>query len=146
MVPWKLKWPTSCKNVIEEILFFDTVYWNWWQSFKRKKCKFDKLACITDFFETVNEKNASMTSPSPNLGVDETLYPYRGSAGIKQHKPNKPAKNGLLYRSLYDAVVPCTFYRLQYARKLLQTNNEASKYYISGIDEYTKYLVNSSDH
>ena len=87
-----------------------------------------------------------MTSPSPNLGVDETLYPYRGSTGIKQHNPNKPAKNGLLYRSLYDAVVPCTFYRLQYARKLLQTNNEASKYYISGTDKYTKYLANGVNH
>ena len=45
--------------------------------------------------------------------------------------------------SLYDAVVPYTYYRLQYARKLLETNHEASKYYISGREKYKKYLVSS---
>ena len=67
---------------------------------REERWQFDKLVCITDFFETVNEKNASMTSPSPNLALDETLYPYRGSAGIKQYNPNKPARNGLLYLQL----------------------------------------------
>ena len=38
--------------------------------------------------------------------------------------------------------MPYTYYTLTYAGKPSKTNNEASKYYISGTDEYTKYLVN----
>ena len=59
---------------------------------------------------------------------------------------SKPAKYGLLYRSLCDAVVPFTYYTLSYAGKPSETNNEASKYYITGTDEYTKYLVNGVNH
>ena len=64
--------------------------------------------------------------------------PYHGSIGIKQYNPSKPAKYGLLYRSLCDAVVPYTYYTLPYAGKPSKTNIVASKYNISGSDEYTK--------
>ena len=47
-----------------------------------------------------------MRYPSPFLTVDETLCPYRGHREIKQYNPSKPAKYGLLYCSLCDAVVP----------------------------------------
>ena len=86
--------------------------------------QFEKFACIRDIFETLNEKNASMRSPSPYLVIAEILYPHRGSIGIKQHNPRKPAKCRLLYRSLCDAVVP---YALLYAQKPSETNNGASK-------------------
>ena len=33
----------------------------------------------------------------------ETLYPMRTQVRIKQYKPNKPAKYGLLFKSLNDA-------------------------------------------
>ena len=112
---------------------------------REERWQFDKFACIRDFFETVNEKNASVRSPSPYLAIDETLYPYRGSIGIKQYNLSKPAKYGLLYHSLRDAVVPYTYYTLPYAGKPSKTNNEASKY-ISGTDEYSKYLVNGGNH
>ena len=78
-----------------------------------------------------------MRSPLPYLGIDETLYPYCVSVGIKQYNLSKPAKYGLYYRSLCDAVVTCTYYTLPYPRKPSKTNNEASKYYISQTDEYT---------
>ena len=38
------------------------------------------------------------------------------------------------------------YYTLPYARKPSKTNNEASKYYVSGTDEYTKYFVNDVNH
>ena len=41
-----------------------------------------------------------MTSPSPNLGLDETLYPYRGSTGMKQYNPNKRASLFAAYMML----------------------------------------------
>ena len=98
------------------------------------------------FFQTVNEKNASMRSPSPYIAIDETLYLYHGSIDIKQYKPRKPAKYGLLYRSLCDAVMPYTYYTFPYAWNSSKRNIEVSKYYISETDEYTKYLVNGVNH
>ena len=87
-----------------------------------------------------------MRSPSSYLAIDETLYPYSGYISIKKYNPSKPAKYGLLNRSLCDAVVPYTYYTLPYSGKPSKRNNEASKYYISETDEYTKYLVNGVNH
>ena len=78
--------------------------------------------------------------------IDQTLYPYRGSIGIKQYNPGKPANYELLYCRLCRAVVPYTYYTLPYPRKPSKTNNAVSKYYISGTDEDTKYLVNGLNH
>ena len=83
----------------------------------KERRQFDKFACIRDFFKTVNEKNASMRISSPYLAKDETFYPYRGSIGVKQYNPSKPAQYGLLYRSLCDATVPYTYYKLPYVGK-----------------------------
>ena len=82
-----------------------------------------------------------MRSSLAYLAIDETLYPYCGSIGIKQYNPSKPATYGFLYRSLCDAVVSYTYYTLPYAGKPSERNNEASKYYISGTYEYTIYQV-----
>ena len=98
----------------------------------------DKYAAIREFFESVNVQNAKMRGPSTFVSVDETLYPYRGKIGLKQYNPSKPAKYGLLYRSLCDAVVPYTYYTLPYNGKPDSPDNE---FYVTGTDEYTKYLV-----
>ena len=146
MVPWGLKWPLCCDNVIEEISFFDTVYWIWWQSFKRRNvaiwqvCMHQRFVRNRKWKEGLNEKSTTI------LSYRWTLYPFRGSIRIKQYNLSKPAKYGLLYRSLCDAVVPYTYYTLSYAGKPSETSNEASKYYIAGTDEYTKYLVNGVNH
>ena len=87
-----------------------------------------------------------MRSPSPYLAIDEILYPQRSSIGITQYNPRKPARYRLLYRSLCDAVVTYTYHTLPYARKPSEINNEASKYYIAGTDEYKKYLVSGVNH
>ena len=59
--------------------------------------KTDKFACMKNLFEDLNERNARMKHPSPMLAIDESLYPYRGHIGFKQHNPNKAATYGLLY-------------------------------------------------
>ena len=58
-----------------------------------------------------------MRCPSALLAVDETLYPYMGHIGFKQYNPQKPAKYGLLYRSLCDSTVTYTYFSLAYAGK-----------------------------
>ena len=52
-------------------------------------------------------------------------------------------KYGLLFRSFCDAVDSYCYYRLPYAGKpdSLKENN-VKKYYMSGMDEYTIYLLN----
>ena len=67
------------------------------------------------FFEKFNRNIATARYPSSYIAADETLYPYLEKIGFKQS--NKPAKYGLFYRSLCDAVVSYTSYSLPYAGK-----------------------------
>ena len=84
---------------------------------KEERRQFGKFACLRAFFKTVNEKNASMRSSSAYLAMDKTLYPYRGSIGIKRYNPRQPATYRLLYCSLCDAAVYNMYYTLPYAGK-----------------------------
>ena len=101
----------------------------------------DKFAAIREFFMKMNENNRGCRNLSPYVSVDKTLYPYRGRIGMKQYNPSKPAKYGLLYRSLCDAKVPYTYSTLPYAGKPEVIG--ANYYYVTGCDEYTKWLVNN---
>ena len=111
------------------------------KSTRGDRWKSDKFACQRELFEMMNEQNSKRRFPSPLLAVDETLYPYCGSIGFKQYNPSKPAKYGLLYRSLCDSSVSYTYYTLPYAGKPEENTGEPRKYYVTGTDEYTKYLV-----
>ena len=107
-------------------------------STRKERWTTDKYAAFRDFFELMNKNNATSRIPSPYTSIDETLYPYRGHIGLKQYNPSKPAKYGLLYRSLCDASIPYTYWTLPYAGK---PDVLGSDYYVTGTDEYTKYLV-----
>ena len=72
---------------------------------------------MRSFFEKFNPNIATACYPSSYKAADETLYPYLEKMGFKQYNPNKPAKYGLFYRSLCDAVVSYTSYSLPYAGK-----------------------------
>ena len=108
---------------------------------RRQRWREDKFAAIREFFMKMNENNGRCRNPSPYVSVDETLYPYHGRIGMKQYNPSKPAKYGLLYRSLCDAKVPYTYSTLPYAGKSEVIG--ANDYYVTGCDEYTKWLVNN---
>ena len=99
---------------------------------------------MQSFFESFNKNISKSGYPSSYLAVDETLYPYGGGIGFKQYNPSKSAKYGLLYRSLCDATVPYTYFSFPSAGKpeVLNKENPATSYYVTGTDEYTKYLVN----
>ena len=89
----------------------------------------------------MNEQNSKRRYPSPLLAVDKTLYPYRGSIGFKQYNLSKPAKYGLLYRSLCDSSVSYIYYTFPHAGNPEENTGEPGKYHVTGTDEYTKYLV-----
>ena len=108
---------------------------------RSERWKFDKYTAFRDFFEAVNINNAKWRNPSFYLAIDETLYPYRGKIGLKMYMPNKPCTYGLLYRSLCDALVPYSYFTHPYGGKPEETNEETEKYYVTGTDNFTKYLV-----
>ena len=108
--------------------------------------KNDKFACMREIFEAMNSCNANMTCPLALLAVDETLHSYRDHIGFKQYNPQKPEKDGLLYRSLCDSTVTYTYFSLPYTGKPEFVGGNGAKFYITGTDEYTKYLVNGLSH
>ena len=101
--------------------------------------KNDRFAAARQFFIKFNENCSKNRVPSPYVSIDETLYPYRGKVSMRQYNPNKPAKYGILYRSLSDAVVPYTYYTLPYAGKPNEINDNS--HYVTGTDKCTEYLV-----
>ena len=70
------------------------------------------------------------------------FVPVLWSHWFKQCNPNKPAKYGLLFRSLCDSTTTYTYYTLTYAGKPEVAEGDTAKYYITGTDTYTQYLVN----
>ena len=90
---------------------------------RMNRWKHDKYAAFREFFKAVNQNNGKMRNPSYHLAIDKTLHPFRGRIRMKQYNPSKPAKYGLLYRSLCDAVVPYTYITLPYAGKPDDINN-----------------------
>ena len=60
---------------------------------------------------------ASILVPEEFLSLDETLFPTRVGVGFCQYNKSKPAKYGLLFRSLNSASVPYTYTSLVYAGK-----------------------------
>ena len=104
-----------------------------------QRWKSDRFAAFREFFRCFNENCAQLRTPLEYLAIDETLYPYQGKIVIRQYNPNKPAKYGILYRSISDSRVPYTYYTLPYAGKPEEITDDSE--YVTGTDNYTKYLV-----
>ena len=98
----------------------------------------DRFTTIREFFEIFNRNCMNHVIPSEYLSIDETLYPMRTQVRIKQYKPNKPAKYGLLFKSLNDARFPHTYQSLPYAGKPAAGEGP---YYLNKTEDYVKKLV-----
>lgn len=103
----------------------------------------DRFTAFRSFFNEFNSNCIALRIPSDFLSIDETLYPYRGRITIKQYNPNKPAKYGILYRSLSDARLPYTYNTLPYAGKPNAITEKRE--YVTGTDNYTKWLVKGAE-
>ena len=104
-----------------------------------QRWKSDRFAAFREFIRCFNENCIQLRTPLAHLAIDEILYPYRGKIVICQYNPKKPAKYGILYRSISDSRVPYTYYTLQYAGKPEEITDNSE--YVTGTDNYTKYLV-----
>ena len=123
----------KCFQFISRFFEFDV------RKTREERWKHDKFACMRYIFDEVNCKFSKGWKPSPFLLIDETLYPYRGHISFKQYNPSKHTTYGLLFHSLWDASVP---YSLPYAGKPDVIDDETNKYYVTGTENYTKYLLN----
>ena len=99
----------------------------------------DRFAACRDLFELFNNSIDQVLFPSEFLTIDETLYPMRHQIAFKQFNPFKPAKYGILFKSINDARFPFTYKVSVYASKPTAGTGD---YYIEGIQAYVKDLVN----
>ena len=83
--------------------------------------------------ELFNKNCQKHVIPSEYLAIDGTLYTVRNQISLKQYNPNKPAKYGLLCKSLNDARFPHTYNSLVYAGKPEQGDGP---FHIEGIETY----------
>ena len=117
------------KLLIQSIMFDEKRTENW---------PHDRFAVIRNVFEQFNKNCLKHVIPSEYLAIDETSDPMRNQISIKQYNPNKPAKYGLLFKSLNDVRFPYTYNSLVYAGKPEQGDGP---FYIEGIETYIKTLV-----
>ena len=65
----------------------------------------------------------------------------RTGLNFKQYNRSKPAKYGMLFRSIDSARFPYTFTAVVYAGRPKQYNSDLCKYYVRCTDETVKTLV-----
>ena len=94
-----------------------------------ERWEFDRFAVFRQFFELLNKECSKHITPSEYLSLDETLYPMRNQAAFRQYNPDKPAKYGVLFKSLNDAQHSYTYQSLVYAGK---PKKQPAPFYVSG--------------
>ena len=98
----------------------------------------DRFAAFHKIFEEFNENCGKCLVPDDNLSLDETLYPTRTQISFKQFNPSKPAKYGMLYKSIKTCRYPFTFSTAVYSSK---PKEEPTSYHTPGTSQTVKYLI-----
>ena len=109
---------------------------------RANRWKQDRLAAIRELLELFNTQCMTCIRADDYLSLDETLYPMRTQVAFKQFNPNKPAKYGLLFKSINGARYPYTFVTAPYAGK---PQEEGGDYYYPGTENITKHLIDRLD-
>ena len=105
---------------------------------RNERWKQDRFAAIRDFFEQCNNNFAAALVPVDYITLDETLYPMRTQVNFKQYNPDKPAKYGMLFKSLNSGRYPYTYQSHVYCGK---PEEQTGDFYVQGTINYIKYLV-----
>ena len=103
-----------------------------------QKWSSDRFTAIRTLYEMFNLNCMKHVVPSEFLSLDETQYPMRNQISIKQYNANKPAKYGLLFKSINDARYPYTSQSLVYSGK---PENGDGPHYLNQTEDYVKTLV-----
>lgn len=105
---------------------------------RNERWKHDRFAAIRGLFEKCNEIFGAAVVPEDYISLDETLYPTRNQVNFKQYNPDKPAKYGILFKSLNCARYPYTHQTHAYSGKPTEAPDQ---FYIQGTANYIKFLV-----
>ena len=103
---------------------------------RAQRWKKDRFAALREIFEKFNDQCSSVLCPDDYISLHETLYPMRTQI---QYNPNKPAKYGLLFKSINAARYPFTFVSAPYAGKPEEDDGE---FYVQGTEPIVKQLIN----
>lgn len=103
-----------------------------------ERWKKDRFAAFRDFFESFNRNCITSLAPGDYLSLDETLYPMRTQIGFRQFNPNKPAKYGMLFKSVNAARMPYTFIAAPYTGKPVE---QGGQFYVQGTEAIVVSLV-----
>ena len=103
-----------------------------------ERWKSDRFAAMRKLFEECNNSFGAALVPEDYISLDETLYPTRNQVNFKQYNPNKPAKYGILFKSMNSARYPYTYQSHVYSGKPTEKPNE---FYVQGTENYIKFLV-----
>ena len=117
------------KFLIQNLMFDD-------RNDRAERWQPDRFAAARAIYTMFNSNCAKYLVPSEYLAIDETLYPMRHQIAFRQYNPNKPAKYGLLFKSINDARFPYTYQSTIYSDKPEQGNGP---HYIEGTENHVKY-------
>ena len=81
---------------------------------RTERWKKGRFAAIRNIFEKFNNNCGKSFIPDNLLSIDETLYPMRNKMAFKQLNSNKPAKYGLLFKSINASRYPYSFVSVLY--------------------------------
>jgi len=112
-------------------------------STRSQRWQFDRFSAFRQVFELFNYNCSKNLVPDDFMSLDETLYPTRGQVAFKQFNPSKPAKYGLLFKSINACRYPYTFISCVYSGKPHQHESPLCNYYVRGTEETVKRMVNS---
>ena len=106
---------------------------------REERWQSDRFTAMREFFEAANDNFSKMLQPDAYLTIDETLYGTRNQISFKQYNPNKPARYGVLFKSVNASLIPYTFVAAVYAGKPV---GQPTQHYIKGTSAIVKSLVN----
>ena len=93
----------------------------------------DRFAAARRLTVMFNKQMKNVFVPSECLSIDETLYSMRHQINLRQCNPNKPAKYGLLYKSLNDARFVFAYQVIPYCGG---PKDGTGPYYLSSTEGY----------
>ena len=105
-----------------------------------RKWKTDRFAAMRDIFEAFNENCAKYMSLEEHCALDETLYSTRIKLYFVQYNPRKPAKYGILFRSINAITFRYTYSIIVCAGK--PENTDGARFYTPTLFGSVQTLVN----
>ena len=98
----------------------------------------NRFSAFCNILEEFNKNCGKFVVRNNYLSLDETLYHTRTQISFKQFNPSKPAKYGMLYKSINACSYPFTFSTIVYPAKPIA---EPTSYYTPGTSQTVKQLI-----